>query len=223
MAPRHALIFIGGDAPDISVRTKLPEPALVIAADSGWAHAVAFGFTPDLLVGDMDSIRPDHLVEARASDAEIIEHSSDKDFTDTELALQLARKFEYRHIHLVSGGGDRFDHLLAMVHSLVEHSDEATMTAHIGMQHVRIVTPREAATFSAQPGATISLIPLGGNARGVTTNGLQWELKRSTLHSFASRGVSNVATAPSITVSLRTGALAVITTSTISSTSEISQ
>ena len=104
MAPRHALIFIGGDAPDISVRTKLPEPALVIAADSGWAHAVAFGFTPDLLVGDMDSIRPDHLVEARASDAEIIEHSSDKDFTDTELALQLARKFEYRHIHLVSGG-----------------------------------------------------------------------------------------------------------------------
>lgn len=223
MAPRHALIFIGGDAPDISVRTKLPEPALVIAADSGWAHAVAFGFTPDLLVGDMDSIRPDHLVEARASEAEIIEHSSDKDFTDTELALQLARKFEYRHIHLVSGGGDRFDHLLAMVHSLVEHSDEATMTAHIGMQHVRIVTPREAATFSAQPGATISLIPLGGNARGVTTNGLQWELKRSTLHSFASRGVSNVATAPSITVSLRTGALAVITTSTISSTSEISQ
>ena len=223
MAPRHALIFIGGDAPDISVRTKLPGPALVIAADSGWAHAVAFGFTPDLLVGDMDSIRPDHLVEARASDAEIIEHSSDKDFTDTELALQLARKFEYRHIHLVSGGGDRFDHLLAMVHSLVEHSDEATMTAHIGMQHVRIVTPREAATFSAQPGATISLIPLGGNARGVTTNGLQWELKRSTLHSFASRGVSNVATAPSITVSLRTGALAVITTSTISSTSEISQ
>lgn len=223
MAPRHALIFIGGDAPDISVRTKLPEPALVIAADSGWAHAVAFGFTPDLLVGDMDSIRPDHLVEARASDAEIIEHSSDKDFTDTELALQLARKFEYRHIHLVSGGGDRFDHLLAMVHSLVEHSDEATMTAHIGTQHVRIVTPREAATFSAQPGVTISLIPLGGHARGVTTNGLQWELKRSTLHSFASRGVSNVATAPSITVSLRTGALAVITTSTISSTSEISQ
>lgn len=223
MAPRHALIFIGGDAPDISVRTQLPDPALVIAADSGWAHAVAFGFTPDLLVGDMDSIRPDHLVEARASDAEIIEHSSDKDFTDTELALQLARKFEYRHIHLVSGGGDRFDHLLAMVHSLVAHADEATMTAHVGTQYVRIVTPREAATFAAQPGATISLIPLGGHARGVTTNGLQWELKRSTLHSFASRGVSNVATAPSITVSLRTGALAVITTSTISSTSEISQ
>jgi thiamine pyrophosphokinase len=50
------------------------------------------GFQPDLLIGDMDSIRPEHLVEAHASDAEIIEHPTDKDVTDTELALQLARK-----------------------------------------------------------------------------------------------------------------------------------
>ena len=113
MASRHALIFIGGDAPQPSLRDRLPDAALVIAADSGWAYATAFGFTPDLLVGDMDSIQPEHLAAARASDTEIIEHSADKDFTDTELALQLARKFDYRHIHLVSGGGDRFDHLLA--------------------------------------------------------------------------------------------------------------
>ena len=212
MASRHALIFIGGDAPQLSLREQLPDAALVIAADSGWAHATTFGFTPDLLVGDMDSIQPEHLAAARASDTEIIEHSADKDFTDTELALQLARKFDYRHIHLVSGGGDRFDHLLAMVHSLVEHADDATLTAHIGTQHVRIVTPRESATFAAEPGATISLIPLGGHARGVTTHGLQWELKRSTLRSFASRGVSNIATTTAITVSLRTGALAIITT-----------
>ena len=216
MASRHALIFIGGDAPQLSLREQLPDAALVIAADSGWAHATTFGFTPALLVGDMDSIQPEHLAAARASDTEIIEHSAGKDFTDTELALQLARKFDYRHIHLVSGGGDRFDHLLAMVHSLVEHADDATLTAHIGTQHVRIVTPRESATFAAEPGATISLIPLGGSARGVTTHGLQWELKRSTLRSFASRGVSNIATAAAITVSLRTGALAIITTPLIS-------
>ena len=220
MAPRHALIFIGGTAPDFSIRGQLPEAALVIAADSGWAHATAFGFTPDLLVGDMDSISKEHLAEAHASEAEIIEHSVNKDFTDTELALQLARKFEYRHIHLVSGGGDRFDHLLAMMHSLVTHSDDAMLTAHVGVQHVRIVTPRESTTFDAVPGSTISLIPLGGHAKGVTTHGLQWELKRSTLHSFASRGVSNIAVANSITISLRTGALAVIITNNIEGTSK---
>ena len=212
MASRHALIFIGGDSPTSSLRALLPDAALVIAADSGWAHASALGYTPDLLVGDMDSISPSHLAQAHASDTEIIEHPVDKDFTDTELALQLARKFEYRHIHVVSGGGNRFDHMLAMVHSLVAHADDATITAHIGDQHIRIVTPRESATCDVVTGSTISLIPLGGHAKGVTTHGLQWELKRSTLHSFASRGVSNIATASCFTVSLRTGALAVITT-----------
>jgi thiamine pyrophosphokinase len=210
MAPRHALIFIGGNSPESSVRDNLPEAALVIAADSGWAHATAMGFQPDLLIGDMDSIRPEHLVEAQASNAEIIEHPIDKDFTDTELALQLARKFDYRHIHLVSGGGDRFDHLLAMVHSLVKHADDATMSAHVGDNYIHIVTPREAAQLELAVGSTVSLIPLGGNAKGVTTSGLQWELKRDTLHSFASRGVSNIATSSEVRISLRTGALAVI-------------
>jgi thiamine pyrophosphokinase len=210
MAPRHALIFIGGNSPASSVPDHIPEAALVIAADSGWAHATALGYQPDLLIGDMDSIRPEHLVEAHASDAEIIEHPTDKDFTDTELALQLARKFDYRHIHLVSGGGDRFDHLLAMVHSLVAHADDATMSAHVGDNYIRIVTPREAAQLELTIGSTVSLIPLGGNAKGVTTAGLQWELKRDTLHSFASRGVSNIATSSEVRISLRTGALAVI-------------
>jgi len=210
MAPRHALIFIGGNAPASSVRDQLPEPAIVIAADSGWAHAVALGFQPDFLIGDMDSIRPEHLVDAHASDAEIIEHPADKDSTDTELALQLARKFDYRHIHLVSGGGDRFDHLLGMVHSLVKHADDATMSAHVGANYIRIVTPRDAAHLELAVGSTVSLIPLGGNAKGVKTSGLQWELKRDTLHSFASRGVSNIATSSEVRISLRTGALAVI-------------
>ncbi len=210
MAPRHALIFIGGNSPASSVRDHIPGAALVIAADSGWAHATALGYQPDLLIGDMDSIRPEHLVEAHASDAEIIEHPTDKDVTDTELALQLARKFDYRHIHLVSGGGDRFDHLLAMVHSLVAHADDATMSAHVGDNYIRIVTPREAAQLELTIGSTVSLIPLGGNAKGVTTAGLQWELKRDTLHSFASRGVSNIATSSEVRISLRTGALAVI-------------
>ena len=212
MAPRHALIFIGGNSPESSVRALLPASGLVIAADSGWEHATALGYKPDLLIGDMDSIRPEHLVEAHASDAEIIEHPTDKDFTDTELALQLARKFDYGHIHLVSGGGDRFDHLLAMVHSLVSHADDATMSAHIGDNYVRIVTPREAAQLELSVGSTVSLIPLGGNAKGVTTTGLQWELKRDTLHSFASRGISNITTSPEVRISLRTGALAIIST-----------
>jgi thiamine pyrophosphokinase len=99
-----------------------------------------------------------------------------------------------------------------MVHSLVHHADDATMSAHVGDHYIHIVTPREAAKQKLEIGSTVSLIPLGGNAKGVTTSGLQWELKRDTLHSFASRGISNIATSSEVRISLRTGALAVIST-----------
>ena len=214
MARRQALIFIGGDAPHPAAVVVAEPDAFVIAADSGWEHAVAAQRTPHVLVGDMDSIARHHLDEARALGIDIIEHPADKDHTDTELALQIAESTKHESIHLVSGGGDRFDHVLSMVHSLVAYSENAVVTAHIGQSFVRIVTPLEKATLSVCTGDTVSLVPLGGNARGVTTTGLKWNLTRSTLKAFASRGVSNLALADTATVSLRTGVLAAVVTPT---------
>jgi thiamine pyrophosphokinase len=105
-----------------------------------------------------------------------------------------------------------------MVHSLVNIAEEATVTAHIGQSFVRIATPREATKLAVNVGDTVSLVPLGGNAKGVTTAGLKWNLTRSTLKSFESRGVSNVATSTTVTIYIRTGALAVITIPTESDT-----
>lgn len=212
MAPRQALIFIGGDPPHANALDFAEPDALVIAADSGWEHAVAANRTPHVLIGDMDSITPEHLNAARSRNVDIIEHPADKDHTDTELALQFAESLKYESIHVLAGGGDRFDHVLSMVHSLVAFSENATVTAHIGRSFVRIVTPRDKVTLQVHENDTVSLIPLGGNARGVTTTGLKWNLTRSTLRSFASRGVSNLAQAGTVTLALRTGVLAVIVT-----------
>jgi thiamine pyrophosphokinase len=182
MASSHSLIFIGGDPPHPSVRHHLPLDAFVIAADSGYAHAIAMGFVPHELVGDMDSITAVDLSDARDLNINITQFSTDKDLTDTEIAIASAIARNSTHITLVSGGGDRFDHVLAMVHSL------ATCALTIDI---------------------ISLIPLGGNAV-VTTTGLQWELNSDTLQSFASRGVSNIAMGESITISVTDGSLAVV-------------
>lgn len=214
MAQRQALIFIGGDSPHENALAYVnsdPE-ALIIAADSGWEHACAAGLTPHILIGDMDSISPAHLADARAHNTTIYEHHPDKDHTDTELALHMAESLTYDTIHVIAGGGDRFDHTLSMIHSLVAHTDHATVTAHIGQSFVRIATPRTTTTLSVTEGDTISLIPLGGHAKGVTTTGLKWNLKRSTLKAFASRGVSNIATNSTVTIALRTGVLAAIIT-----------
>ena len=210
MAETPALIFIGGDAPHPRILDVLPRDAFVIAADSGWEHAVNSGFTPHVLIGDMDSISPAHLQQARDMNVHIIEHHADKDFTDTELALELAGNHHHHSIHLVSGGGDRFDHLLALVHSLAPHAGDTSLTAHVGSSRLHIIQPGHGLMFGTTPGQTISLIPLGGAAKGVTTTGLKWNLTKDTLRPFASRGVSNIALDSTVTLAVRKGHLAVI-------------
>jgi len=209
MAASHTLIFIGGDPPHPNVRQHLPTNAYVIAADSGYAHAIAMGFTPNELVGDMDSITPVDLTDAHDSNVLITQFPTDKDLTDTEIAIASAIARHSTHITVVSGGGDRFDHVLGMVHSLSSCALTVDTTLLMGTARVSYATYTKEFRINSQPGNTMSLIPLGGDAI-VTTTGLQWELNNNTLQSFASRGVSNIASGESVTISVTTGVLAVI-------------
>jgi len=60
------------------------------------------------------------------------------------------------------------------------------------------------------PGDTVSLIPLGGDAQGVRTLGLEYPLHAETLFFGATRGVSNVLLDKAATISLQTGILLVV-------------
>jgi thiamine pyrophosphokinase len=106
-----------------------------------------------------------------------------------------------------------------MLHSLVALTEEVIVTAHVGASFVHFVTPKQRFHTQCSPNATVSLIPLGGPARGVRSEGLKWNLSRETLQSFASRGVSNYTTADSFSLSLRTGVLAVFITQLTGETS----
>ena len=209
MASRHTLIFIGGDPPHPNVRQHLPTDAYIIAADSGYAHAIAMGLVPNEVVGDMDSITPIDLSDARDSNVQITQYPANKDLTDTEIAIASALKHDSSHITVVSGGGDRFDHVLGMVHSLASTARTICTTLLIDTSRVSYVSYTREFQFDTQEGTIVSLLPIGGDAT-VTTAGLQWELTNDTLQSFASRGVSNIATGISVSISVTDGCLAVI-------------
>ena len=209
MASGPTLIFIGGDPPHPNVRQHLPADAHVIAADSGYAHAIAMGFVPHELVGDMDSISAVDLSDARDSNILISQFSADKDLTDTEIAIASAIARHSTHITVVSGNGDRFDHVLGMVHSLASCARTVNTTLLIGTARVSYASNARKFQLETKVGDIVSLIPLGGDTT-VTTTGLQWELTNSTLQSFASRGVSNIATGDVITIIVTDGLLAVV-------------
>ena len=117
-----AVVFIGGEAPHPDVLDQLPSPRWVIAADSGFDHAHRLAVTVDLLVGDLDSISERGRVLARKRDTPTECFPTDKDFTDTELALRAAVRHGAQRITVVSGVGPRLDHSLAALCVLVDPS-----------------------------------------------------------------------------------------------------
>ena len=197
------LIFGGGDPPLARIVDELPRADLVVAADGGYDVAVRLGYRVDVLVGDFDSIAeqqlPDHLILER--------HSPDKDATDLELALVLVAQRDPGRVVVVGAAGGRLDHELAVAGLLCSERlagiDEIDWISDRGSAHVI----RGRRIIHGDVGAHVTLIPMHGNATGVTTKGLQWALDDDTLIAGSTRGVSNVLRGPIADIQVDRGCL----------------
>jgi len=198
------IIFAGGVKVPRSAVDELPAPDLVIAADSGYQVAVSLGYEVDTLIGDMDSVGPLDDIPATTS---IVRFPEDKDATDLELAFELAVREQPQRIVLVGAEGGRFDHELSAAAMIC--SDRWAPVPDIDWVRSDSISHviRDARRIQGDPGDLFSLIPVGGDATGVTTTGLQWELGEDTLHAGSSRGVSNILLQTEILIQVAHGVL----------------
>lgn len=213
MPQRHALIVNGGHEPDSRAASYIDAHHLLICADSGLEHALALGLTPHVVIGDMDSVHPRALEQAAALGADTVTAPADKDLTDTELAVEHALAAGADAITVWWGGGDRSDHVMGVVAACSSPGLDHLEFVHlwIGGDLLRVALPNRPVSIPAEPGRTVSLMPLAGPVEGVRTTGLRWRLDDDTLHAGRARGVSNVATDAVVTVSISSGRLGVIT------------
>ena len=197
-----AAVFPGGAPPPAEAARWIPSDALVIAADSGLDHAHRLGLRAALLVGDLDSVSPAALSRHQG---QVERHSEDKDHTDLELAMEAAVGLADQ-VTVVGGHGGRLDHLLANAELLADRRWAATRVIWLAGEDLAKVVHRQA-SIRGRPGDLVSLIPLGGDAIGVTTAGLQWKLRDVTLTAGSTRGVSNRLCGTTARVSVRQGIL----------------
>jgi thiamine pyrophosphokinase len=185
----------------------LPQPGdLVIAADGGARHCLDFGFQPKIVVGDFDSLDERHIDILRAAGARFVRYPSRKDHTDLELALQLAQDLGADEILIQGALGDRWDQTVANI--LLPAAFSTTRIRLVdGPQEIYFLHGGEQLELSGQPGDTLSLIPLAGNAHGITTHNLEYPLVDDELIFGSTRGVSNVMRDERAAVSLRDGVL----------------
>lgn len=207
---RRAAIVTGGRLGDWSLDLISPDDYL-IGADSGADFLIRAGFTPDLAVGDFDSVAPDRMEAiARESRELMAVDAVDKDWTDTELALREAANRGYADIRIIGGLGSRFDHSLANVH-LLRQAYAQQAEAHLVDEHNEIRLCTGFCRLQADSRYPyVSLLPLTTVVTGVTLAGFRYPLHEAVLTLGWSIGVSNEMSGAEGTVTIKDGQLLVI-------------
>ena len=209
----HAIIV--ANAPDFDAtpfKVLLQTADLLIAADGGANALHAIGITPQVVVGDLDSLSDTALAWLEKSEVEIRRYPAEKDEIDLELAVLLAVERGARRISMLGTFGGRWDQTLANV-ALLALPELAGCDVRLVDERQQAFLVRSAADLPGQPGDTVSLLPLAGPAHGVTTRGLYYPLHEATLLYERTRGISNVLIEPPGHVILREGMLLVVQTS----------
>ncbi len=204
-----AVIFANGElnqAPELD--EIMSQAELVIAADGGANHCDKFGITPDILLGDLDSIDPALLTSYQDKGIAIERHPIQKNATDLELALDLAVEKGARTIWLIAALGGRWDMSLAnlMLAASAKYQDQHIFLAGQDCT-MQILHPSQIHTIRGRAEQKISLLALQGDVHGVTLTGFAYLLSGQTLLFGSSRGVSNLMLTNEATVQHADGTL----------------
>ena len=220
-----AVVLAGGDPLPASLLADVAEAidhaSLTVAADAGLHHAHRADREVDVLIGDLDSVDPGALEQARRAGTDVRSYPVDKDATDLALALNLVLErtagagagtssgAERPDVLVIGGHGGRTDHLVANL-LLLAAERHAPLRIHAwwGADMLHIV--RDSVRLTGAVGSNVSLLALHGAAEGVRTTGLRFPLDDAVLAAGSSLGMSNRMSAPDATVAVRSGVLAVL-------------
>ena len=198
----NGLLFVGGEGPSKKqFKPYHDRDAFVIAADSGLLRALALGVSPDLVVGDMDSI-PDLGLLSQFPAEKIVKFPEEKDETDTEIGMRFMREKGIERITIVGGGAGRLAHLLGIL-MLFQRENEPH----------RWITAKEEVTvvqsfcrFDGCLGQIFSFFPLTESIDKMHSTGLKWPLD-GLIWRAGQAGISNIAIENVVTVAIEKGKL----------------
>ena len=207
----RAVIFAAGPIHDYAtIRGHLGAPDLVICADGGVRHAMVLELAPDLVLGDFDSAGPSLLAEITAQGIPVQQVPTEKDQTDTHMAVAEAVRRGATEIVLAGATGGRLDHTLSNLLLLPKLPARVQVSVVDEQNLLRLLGPGGRLTIAGLPGEYLSLVPLSPEVKGVVAEGVKWPLDGATLRWGESVGVSNIFVESEAFIAVREGFLLVI-------------
>lgn len=180
------------------------EDDFIIAADKGFRYLQNLGITPDLVIGDFDSLG--HTPSGR----NIIVLPCEKNDTDMGAAVAEGVERGYKNFILYGATGGRPDHTLANI-QLISLLSSRGMNAIIDARETSFTSITDGGIiFGEGAKGTMSVFSHSDISCGVTVSGLKYGLKNGTLKNTYALGVSNEFIGAKSEISVARGTLTVV-------------
>ncbi|MFV0585593.1 thiamine diphosphokinase [Bacteroides reticulotermitis] len=166
----EAVILAKGEYPSLPLPLQLLEEArYVVCCDGAANEYISRGRTPDVIIGDGDSLSPENRVKY----ADLIQHIPDQETNDQTKAVHYLQKKGVRNIAIVGATGKREDHTLGNISLLIDYMRsgiEVRMFTDYGV----FIPIQHTQTFASQVGQQVSIFNF--NAKGLRGEGLFYPL-----------------------------------------------
>ena len=206
---KYVIICAGGPESEITDLTEFSqENTVFIGADRGALHLLEKGIIPHEAVGDFDSISEDEFGTIKKAVDIVGQFRSEKDETDTELAVTRALSYDPEQIILTGVTGGRLDHMESALHLLYRLQIENpailfTIRNRLNELSMLLPTVHELEPIRHLP--YVSFFPFGGPVTGLTLTGFKYETVDATLETGITRFTSNELATCSCTISFLEG------------------
>ena len=200
---KKVCIIVGaGECGGIMIENR--NNTLVIAADAGYETLKRQNISPDITIGDFDSLKKTPQTD------NLILLPIEKDDTDMAAAVKEGMKQGCKTFYLYGGCGGREDHTFANYQLLLYIAEAGGCGFLIGETTVSTVIKNSSFSFDEEKRGVISVFAVGGKAVGVDIKGLKYKLENSVLEPSFPLGVSNKFIGEKSEISVRNGALLIM-------------
>lgn len=205
------LIVSGGNIPKCEIiKFYSSESSLIVGVDGGCKCLLKNNIMPHYIVGDFDSANIDDIIELENKGAIKYQYNPEKDFTDSEIAVNLAIENNATEIVLLGGTGSRFDHTFANIGLMLKAKQKGVSLVVVDDNNKIYMVDKSAEFKRDKNYDYISFFAYRDDIHNFKISGAKYSLNNYTLKVGESRTVSNEFLDDKIDISFDSGIVLVI-------------
>lgn len=184
------LIISGGNRVRREILLENIEDRYIVVADGGIKNLIGTDIVPDEVLGDFDSIDEEGRSFIEKNNIKIEKYPSRKDFTDTELCLEVLLKKGADDIIILGATGTRLDHMFSSMFLLERLKKENVAGKFIDDYNEVSFISNETVEVKKNKYKYLSIVPVSKEVC-LTLKGTEYEVENLKFNRFTTIAVSN--------------------------------